>query len=55
MSKERAQHNNAQIKLRLPEEVKNKIQQKAIREGLSLNSAIVQRLVWSLDEDQKNG
>ncbi|HGE8281631.1 MULTISPECIES: Arc family DNA-binding protein [Serratia] len=55
MNSETTYRNNAQLKLRLPEEVKNLIQQKAQREGLSMNAAIVQRLVWSLDEDRKNG
>ena len=54
MNSETTYRNNAQLKLRLPEEVKNLIQQKR-REGLSMNAAIVQRLVWSLDEDRKNG
>lgn len=47
--------NNSQLKLRLPEDIKIAIQNKAKREGLSLNAAIVQRLVWSVEEDLKNG
>ncbi|WP_276972150.1 Arc family DNA-binding protein [Tatumella ptyseos] len=39
--------------LRLPERVKKAIQQKAEDEGLSLNAAIVQRLVWSLKNDDR--
>lgn len=50
-----AKSNNTQMKIRLPADVKQAIQAKAKREGLSLNSAIVQRLVWSIDEDVKNG
>ncbi|RAW93955.1 MULTISPECIES: Arc family DNA-binding protein [unclassified Photorhabdus] len=39
--------------LRMPERVKSAIQQKASEEGLSLNSAIIQRLVWSLKNDER--
>ncbi|NEN67984.1 Arc family DNA-binding protein [Escherichia coli] len=42
-----------QFSLRLPERVKNAVQEKAEEEGLSLNAAIVQRLVWSLKNDEK--
>lgn len=44
-----------QMKIRLPADVRQAIQEKAAREGLSLNSAIVQRLVWSIEKDRKNG
>jgi len=42
-----------QFSLRLPERVKKAVQEKAEEEGLSLNAAIVQRLVWSLKNDEK--
>lgn len=40
------------VSLRLPERVKKAIHEKAAEEGLSLNAAIVQRLVWSLKNDE---
>lgn len=44
-----------QFKLRMPEHVKAAIAKKADEEGLSINSAIVQRLVRSLkQEEMKN-
>jgi predicted HicB family RNase H-like nuclease len=54
MTNDRKQ-SNSQFKLRLPDDLKNALQIKAKREGLSLNAAIVQRLVWSIDEDGKHG
>ncbi|MEY0256128.1 Arc family DNA-binding protein [Morganella morganii] len=38
--------------LRLPKRIKERLEQKAKEEGLSLNSAIIQRLVWSLNDDK---
>ncbi|WP_159262535.1 Arc family DNA-binding protein [Proteus mirabilis] len=37
--------------LRLPKGVKERLEKKAREEGLSLNSAIIQRLVWSLNNE----
>lgn len=39
--------------LRLPKGVKEQVERKAKEEGLSLNSAIIQRLVWSINYDKK--
>ncbi|WP_194857129.1 Arc family DNA-binding protein [Morganella morganii] len=39
--------------LRLPRQVKERLEQQAKEEGLSLNSAIIQRLVWSLNNDNR--
>ncbi|HGJ5900075.1 Arc family DNA-binding protein [Arsenophonus apicola] len=38
--------------LRLPKRVKDQVERKAREEGLSLNSAIIQRLVWSIYNDK---
>lgn len=38
--------------LRLPKQVKERLESRAKEEGLSLNSAIIQRLVWSLNNDK---
>ncbi|HGJ5920862.1 Arc family DNA-binding protein [Arsenophonus apicola] len=38
--------------LRLPKRVKDQVERKAKEEGLSLNSAIIQRLVWSINNDK---
>ncbi|EJD6109722.1 Arc family DNA-binding protein [Morganella morganii] len=38
--------------LRLPKRVKERLESRAKEEGLSLNSAIIQRLVWSLNNDK---
>ncbi|EMK0755597.1 MULTISPECIES: Arc family DNA-binding protein [Morganellaceae] len=38
--------------LRMPKRVKDSLEKKAREEGLSLNSAIIQRLVWSLNNDK---
>ncbi|EPK8197468.1 Arc family DNA-binding protein [Morganella morganii] len=40
--------------LRMPEWVKEKIKAKAGKEGLSVNAAILQRLVQSLERDDIN-
>lgn len=40
--------NEAKFNLRLPRSLKDEIQKLAAEEGLSMNSAIVQRLVWSM-------
>lgn len=40
------------LTLRLPKNVKNAVEKKAREEGLSLNSAIIQRLVWSINNDK---
>ncbi|MBC8951139.1 Arc family DNA-binding protein [Xenorhabdus sp. TS4] len=39
--------------LRLPKRVKEHVISKAKEEGLSLNSAIIQRLVWSINDEKK--
>lgn len=41
------------LTLRLPKGVKAQVERKAKEEGLSLNSAIIQRLVWSINFDKK--
>lgn len=42
--------------LRLPKRIKERLEKQARDEGLSLNSAIIQRLVWSLNnEDRMRG
>lgn len=46
-----AQRATEKYNLRLPKRVKDRLEQKAREEGLSLNSAIVQRLVWSLNDE----
>lgn len=40
--------------LRIPENIKLAIKSKADKEGLSINAAIIQRLVKSLQGDEKN-
>ncbi|HCT5880586.1 TPA: Arc family DNA-binding protein [Morganella morganii] len=40
------------LTLRLPKNVKVAVEEKAKKEGLSLNSAIIQRLVWSINNDK---
>lgn len=40
--------NDVKVALRLPKKLKDEIQKIAAEEGLSTNSAIVQRLVWSV-------
>lgn len=40
--------------LRMPDNVKLAIKSKADKEGLSINAAILQRLVQSLQGDEKN-
>ncbi|MDM3576494.1 Arc family DNA-binding protein [Proteus mirabilis] len=39
--------------LRMPKRIKDSLEKKAREEGLSLNSAILQRLVWSLKNDER--
>ena len=39
--------------LRIPKRVKERLEQQAKEEGLSLNSAIIQRLVWSLNNENR--
>ncbi len=39
------------LTLRVPEKVKEAVAFKAKEEGLSLNSALVQRIVWSLNNE----
>ncbi|EPF5868870.1 Arc family DNA-binding protein [Morganella morganii] len=41
------------LTLRLPKNVKVAVEEKAKKEGLSLNSAIIQRLVWSINNDNR--
>ncbi|QCT21747.1 Arc family DNA-binding protein [Jejubacter calystegiae] len=41
--------------LRLPERMKEEIRRMAEMDGISINSAIVQRLAKSLREDRANG
>lgn len=41
------------LTLRLPKDVKVAVEEKAKKEGLSLNSAIIQRLVWSINNDNR--
>lgn len=41
------------LTLRLPKNVKAAVEEKAKMEGLSLNSAIIQRLVWSINNDNR--
>jgi predicted HicB family RNase H-like nuclease len=43
---------DAKFCLRLPTRIKEAVQKKAAEEGLSINSAIIQRLVWSLQNDK---
>lgn len=46
---------NQSFQLRLPEVMKEEIRRMADMDGISLNSAIVQRLAKSLREDHANG
>ncbi|REF28677.1 Arc-like DNA binding dprotein [Xenorhabdus cabanillasii] len=39
--------------LRLPKRVKEHVESKAREEGLSINSTIIQRLVWSINDEKK--
>ncbi|MCG3470822.1 Arc family DNA-binding protein [Xenorhabdus bovienii] len=39
--------------LRLPKRVKDYVELKAREEGVSLNSAIIQRLVWSINNEKR--
>ncbi|EMM5415681.1 Arc family DNA-binding protein [Citrobacter amalonaticus] len=43
------------FQLRLPEQMKEEIRRLAEMDGISINSAIVQRLAKSLREDMANG
>lgn len=43
------------FQLRLPERMKEEIRRMAEMDGISINSAIVQRLAKSLREDRVNG
>lgn len=43
------------FQLRLPERMKEEIRRMAEMDGISINSAIVQRLAKSLREDRANG
>ncbi|EBL3323377.1 Arc family DNA-binding protein [Salmonella enterica subsp. enterica] len=43
------------ILLRVPERMKEEIRRQAEMDGISINSAIVQRLAKSLREDRANG
>lgn len=43
------------FQLRLPERMKDEIKKLAEMDGISINSAIVQRLAKSLREDRLNG
>ncbi|BBV94404.1 Arc family DNA-binding protein [Enterobacter asburiae] len=43
------------FQLRLPESMKEEIRRMAEMDGISINSAIVQRLAKSLREDRVNG
>lgn len=46
---------NESFQLRLPERMKEEIRRLAEMDGISINSAIVQRLAKSLREDMANG
>jgi len=46
---------NDSFQLRLPERMKEDIRRLAEMDGISINSAIVQRLAKSLREDRVNG
>ncbi|OKP02621.1 Arc family DNA-binding protein [Xenorhabdus eapokensis] len=39
--------------LRLPKRVKAHVESKAREEGLSINAAIIQRLVWSINDEKR--
>lgn len=43
------------FKLRMPEKMKEEIRKMAEMDGISINSAIVQRLAKSLREERMNG
>lgn len=47
--------NNDSFQLRLPERMKEDIRRLAEMDGISINSAIVQRLAKSLREERMNG
>lgn len=46
---------NESFQLRLPVQIKEEIRRMAEMDGISINSAIVQRLAKSLREDRTNG
>ncbi|MBS6133006.1 MAG: Arc family DNA-binding protein [Enterobacter cloacae] len=46
---------NESFQLRLPVQMKEEIRRMAEMDGISINSAIVQRLAKSLREDRTNG
>lgn len=46
---------NGSFQLRLPEQMKEDIRRLAEMDGISINSAIVQRLAKSLREERMNG
>ncbi|HAV1828446.1 TPA: Arc family DNA-binding protein [Enterobacter hormaechei subsp. steigerwaltii] len=46
---------NESFQLRLPRQMKEEIRKMAEMDGISINSAIVQRLAKSLREDRTNG
>ncbi len=46
---------NESFQLRLPGQMKEEIRRMAEMDGISINSAIVQRLAKSLREDRANG
>ncbi len=47
----KAQCEIEKLTLRVPKKVKEAVAFKAKEEGLSLNSALVQRIVWSLNNE----
>lgn len=49
------QNKSEKFMLRLPERMKEEIRRMADMDGISINSAIVQRLAKSLREEQVNG
>lgn len=49
------QAKNEKFMLRLPERMKEEIRRAAEMDGISINSAIVQRLAKSLREERVNG
>lgn len=49
------QRKSQSFQLRLPEAMKDEIRRMAEMDGISINSAIVQRLAKSLREDRANG
>ncbi|EAB5939017.1 Arc family DNA-binding protein [Salmonella enterica subsp. enterica] len=50
-----AGHKSHSFQLRLPERMKEEIKKMADMDGISINSAIVQRLAKSLREERTNG